>query len=429
MTLVLIFAAFFFLMLIGIPIGLVIGIVSMGYLVIVGGIPLELIPQRLFAGIDKYPLMAIPFFILAAELMVEIKILQKLVNFAHALVGHWRGGLAQVNVLNSVFFAGISGSALADAAGMGPIEIPIMTQHGYPKPYSAACTAASAVLGPIIPPSIVVVVYALVVQDVSIAALLLAGVGPGIALTVALMLLNYFVAIKRHFPVESQRASLKHMLFSFKEALLPMMMPIILLGGILLGIFTPTEAAAIACFYALLLGFFVTRNLKIRALPGVFYRTGLTAASVFLIMATCNVLGWILASLELAPIIEKLFRGISENPYVFLMMINVLFLIIGCLLEGSAAIIIFAPFLAPLAVSLGIDPIHFGIVVIVNLMIGLITPPVGLVLYVVCNVAQISLEALIKEIWPFVIVELAALMVITYWPMATLFFPKLFGMM
>jgi tripartite ATP-independent transporter DctM subunit len=218
------------------------------------------------------------------------------------------------------------------------------------------------------------------------------------------------------------------LLIAFWNALLPLLMPTILLGGMLLGIFTPTEAAAVACAYALFLGFFVLRTLKLRTLPAVFIRAALTTGSVFLIMATCNVLTWILASLNLAPMAETFFKNISTNPYVFLFLINILFLILGCLLETSAAIIIFTPFLAPLAGSLGIHPIHFGIVVIVNLMIGLITPPVGLVLYVTCNVARITLEELLREVWPYVLVEIVALLVITYWPAATLFVPRLFGL-
>ena len=428
MELIVIFLNFFFLLLLGIPIAFVIGIVSLGYLVIVGGIPLELIPQRIFMGIDKYPLMAVPFFILAAELMIEMKILKDLVNLAHALVGHLRGGLAQVNVVGSVFFAGISGSALADAGGLGPLEIAMMTEHGYPRAYSAAVTAASAMLGPIIPPSITVVIYAMVAQNVSVTALLMAGFVPGFLIALALMILNYFIAIKRNYPAAEKRASLKKLLIAFREAILPLLMPAILLGGMLLGIFTATEASSIACAYALFLGFFILRTLNLSALPGIFFRAGLTTGSVFLIMATCNVLTWILASLNLAPLTENLFKSISQNPYVFLFLINILFLILGCLLETAAAIIIFIPFLAPLATSLGIHPIHFGVVVIVNLMIGLITPPVGLVLYVTCNVARISLEELIKEVWPFVLVEIAALLILTYWPSGTLFIPKLFGL-
>ena len=428
MELALIFASFFFLLLLGIPIAFVIGIVSLGYLVIVGGIALELLPQRIFMGIDKYPLMAVPFFILAAELMIEIKILKRLVGLAHALVGHLKGGLAQVNVVGSVFFAGISGSALADAGGLGPLEIAMMTEHGYPRAYSAAVTAASAVLGPIIPPSITVVIYALVAQNVSVTALLMAGFVPGFIIAIALMVLNYFIAIKKGYPAAAKRASLRELLIAFWNALLPLLMPAILLGGMLLGIFTPTEASAVACGYALFLGFFVMRTLKLGTLPAVFIKAALTTGSVFLIMATCNVLTWILASLNLAPMMETLFKNISSNPYVFLLLINILFLILGCLLETTAAIIIFTPFLAPLATSLGIHPIHFGIVVIVNLMIGLITPPVGLVLYVTCNVARITLEELVREVWPFILVEILALIVITYWPTATLFVPRLFGL-
>ncbi len=428
MALIWIFVGFFLLLILGIPIAFALGIVSAGYLIIAGGIPLDLIPQRIFAGIDKYPLMAVPFFILAAELMIEIKILKYIVDLAHALVGHFRSGLAQVNVLNSVFFAGISGSAIADVGGMGPLEIAMMTEYGYPKPYAAAVTAASAMLGPIIPPSIAVIVYCLVVSEASVSALLMAGFVPGFMIAFALMITNYVIARKRNYAAAEKFVGFRKLLIALRNAILPLLMPAILLGGILLGVFTPTEAAAVACAYALFLGFVVLRTLRLKALPGIFYRAGLTTGAVFLIMGTCSALGWILASLQLAPVVEKLFRSISSNPLVFLLLVNIFLLMVGCLLEGTAAIIIFMPFLAPLAHSLGIHPIHFGIVAIVNLMVGLITPPVGLVLYVTCNVARIPLEELLREVWPYVVVEIIALLILTYYAPATLFVPKLFGL-
>lgn len=428
MEIIAIFIAFFSLLLLGIPIAIVIGIVSLGYLFIVGGIPLELIPQRIFLGIDKYPMMAIPFFILAAEIMIEIKIIRSIINFADTLVGHIKGGLAHVNVVASFLFAGISGSAIADAAGLGSVEIPMMLAGGYPKRFSAAITAASSVIGPIVPPSVIFIIYALVAQNVSVAALLLAGFVPGILLAIGLMALCYWKATRWNVPLKERRARIKEIFLAFKEAFLPLLMPVILLGGILLGVFTATESAAVACAYGMFIGFFVLKRLTLRALPKIFLRASLIAGAVLWIVATANVLTWILTSLNIARILESFFLDLTSNPYVFLLVMNLLFLLIGCLLEGAAAIIIFTPILLPLAMSLGIHPVHFGVIVVLNLMIGVLTPPVGVVLYVISNVAKISIEELIKEIWPFVLAEIAALAFITYFPWLTLIVPKLCGL-
>jgi tripartite ATP-independent transporter DctM subunit len=429
MDLLIMFCIFFVLLMIGMPIVFVIGTLSFGYLVFIGGIPLTLIPQRVFMGIDKYPLMAIPFFILAGEIMIESKIINSIIDFADTLVGHLKGGLAHANIVANFIFAGISGSALADAAGLGTVTMPMMTEKGYPKGFSAAVNAAAAIMGPIVPPSVTFVVYALVAQNVGVTALLMAGFVPGALIAITLMIYCYVVAVKKKFPLRERMATLKEILIALKKAALPLFMPFILLGGMLGGIFTATEAAAVAAGYGLFVATFVLRKLPLKSIPGVFLRTALTTSGVFWIMATANVLTWILASMNLAPKTEQTFLSISHNPLVFLFMINILFLILGCLLESASAIIIFVPILAPLAINVyGIHPVHFGVVVVVNLMIGLLTPPVGLVLYVMCNVAKISLEELIREVWPFVIVETVVLLLITYFPWLVLVVPRLFGL-
>lgn len=425
MDLLALFLSFLVFLVLGMPIAFAIGVLALGHLVIVGGIPLELIPQRVFLGIDKYPLMAIPFFILAGEILVESEILQDIVNFADTLVGHFKGGLAHVNVVANFFMAGISGSALADAAGLGAVCIPMMTQKGYSLGFASALTAAAAVMGPIVPPSVTFVVYALVAQNVSVTALLFAGIIPGAFVGLALMIYIYAMAIRKNFPQRAKRASAADMIASVRKGMLPLFMPVILLGGLLTGVFTATEAAAVASGYGLILSTFVLRKLKGAQLIKVFYQTALTTSGVFWIMATANVLTWILTSMNLATVAREFFMETTNNPWIFLALINVLFLILGCLLESASAIIIFVPILAPIAYALGIHPVHFGVVIVLNLMIGLLTPPVGLCLYVVCNVAKISLEELIKEVWPFIIVEIVVLLLITYFPSLSLAIPRL----
>jgi len=305
----------------------------------------------------------------------------------------------------------------------------MMTEKGYPKGFSAAVNAAAAIMGPIVPPSVTFVVYALVAQNVGVTALLMAGFVPGALIAITLMIYCYAVALKKNFPLRERMAALKEILIALKNAAFPLFMPIILLGGMLGGIFTATEAAAVASGYGLFVATIVLRKLPLKSIPGVFLRTALTTSGVFWIMATANVLTWILASMNLAPKMEQIFLGISHNPLVFLLMINILFLILGCLLESASAIIIFVPILAPLAINhYGIHPVHFGVVVVLNLMIGLLTPPVGLVLYVMCNVAKISLEELVREVWPFIIVETTVLVMITYLPWLVLVVPRLFGL-
>ena len=392
----------------------------------VGEHPLHLIPQRMFTGMDSFPLMAVPFFILAGDLMNSAGITHRIVRFATALVGSIRGGFAHVNIVASMFFAGISGSAVADTAALGSIMIPAMEEDGYDTTFSAAVTAASSVIGPIIPPSIPVVIYALV-GSVSVGGMFLAGVVPGVLIGGGLMAVSYVVARKNNYGTKRSMASSTELWSSFTGAIIPLIMPLIILGGILSGVFTPTEAAAIAVAYAIVAGFFFLRTLKLRDLPVIFFRSMTVTSTILIVMACANIFAWILSTQQIPQSVGRGIASMTSNPYVLLLLINLILLMVGCFLEGIASIIIMVPILLPLAQSAGIHPIHFGTIVVMNLMIGLITPPLGLCLFVACSVAKVDLVKLIKATIPFVLVEIIALLLVTYFPGMVLFIPRLFG--
>jgi tripartite ATP-independent transporter DctM subunit len=418
--------AFFLTLALGIPVAFCLALTSLIVLLFVGDVPLHLIPQRMFTGMDSFPLMAVPFFILAGDLMNSAGITKSIVRFATALVGSIRGGLAHVNIVASMFFAGISGSAVADTAAMGSILIPAMKKDGYDATFSAAVTASSSVIGPIIPPSIPVVIYALV-GSVSVGGLFLAGMMPGILIGLGLMAVSYFLARRHNYGTQKPLASFQELVAATKGAIIPLIMPIIILGGILSGVFTPTEAAAVAVAYAIVVGLAVMRTLKLKELPEIFFRSMTTTSTILMVMACANIFAWILGTQQIPQAIAGAISGWTSNPYIFLLLINIILLLVGCFLEGIASIIIMVPILLPLATHAGIDPLHFGIVVIMNLMIGLITPPLGLCLFVVCSVARVDLVKLIKATVPFLLVEIAALMTVTYFPEIALFIPHMFG--
>jgi len=410
----------------GIPVAFCLALTSLVVLLIIGNVPLHLIPQRMFTGMDSFPLMAVPFFILAGDLMNSAGITQRIVRFSNALVGHIRGGLAHVNIVASMFFAGISGSAVADTAALGSILIPAMEEDGYDLTFSAAVTAASSVIGPIIPPSIPVVIFALV-GSVSVGGLFLAGVVPGVLIGFGLMGVAYIISRRKNYGSKHPLVSLREFGSSFVGAFIPLLMPLIIMGGILSGVFTPTEAASIAVAYAILVGFFILRTLKLKDLPGIFYRSMVTTSIILIVMACANIFSWILGTQLIPQKVALAITSLTKNPYVFLLLINILLLIVGCFLEGLASIIILVPILLPLSQQMGIDPLHFGIIVVMNLMIGLITPPLGLCLFVCCSVARVDLIKLIRVSTPFILIEIGALMIVTYFPQIVLFIPHLFG--
>lgn len=410
----------------GIPVAFCLALTSLVVLLVLGNVPLHLIPQRMFTGMDSFPLMAVPFFILAGDLMNSAGITHRIVRFATALVGSIRGGLAHVNVVASMFFAGISGSAVADTAALGSIMIPAMEEDGYDTTFSAAVTAASSVIGPIIPPSIPVVIYALV-GSVSVGGMFLAGVVPGVLIGFGLMAVSWVVARKHHYGTKRPMATPREMLSGLFGAIIPLIMPLIILGGILSGIFTPTEAAAIAVAYAILAGFLILRTLKIRDLPVIFFRSMTVTSTILIVMACANIFSWILSTQQIPQSVGRGIGSLTSNPIFLLLLINLILLMVGCFLEGIASIIIMVPILLPLAQSVGIHPIHFGTIVVMNLMIGLITPPLGLCLFVACSVANVDLVKLIRATAPFIMVEIGALLLVTYVPGLVLFIPRLFG--
>ena len=425
---VLIAVSFFVALALGIPIAFVMGITALAALFALPGVPLHLIPQRLFTGMDSFPIMAVPFFILGGDLMNAAKITDRIIDFSKLLVGRIRGGLGHVNIVGSMFFAGISGSAVADASCLGSILIPAMEKDGYEVHYASAITASAAVIGPIIPPSIPMVVLALV-ANLSVGALFLGGVLPGVFIGLGLMAVNYVISRRRRYARVEEPLSLKKLIHTLFGAIIPLLMPLIIMGGILSGVFTPTEAASIAVAYALFVGFFVLRTLTLKDLPRIFFRSTVATSTILIVMAMANAFSWILATQQIPQQVSQFIFSISKNPYVILLLINIFLLIVGCFLEGLAAIILIVPILMPVVTQLGIHPIHFALVVVVNLMIGLLTPPLGLCLFVVCGISKIKLGPLFKEVFPFLIVEIAILFVITYMPWFTLTLPRLFKLL
>jgi len=414
-------------LIIGMPIAFSLGVTTLAGVLLLEDIPMAILPQKMFTGVDFFSLVAIPFFILAGELMNHGKITDSLIAFAQQIVGRWRGGLAHVNIVSAMFFSGITGSAVADASALGAIMIPAMEKEKYDRRFASAVVAAAAVMGPIIPPSIIMVVYALVDGNVSIGALFMAGYIPGILIGGLQMVTAYIIASRRNYPRLNEPFSLPVFLKRFKDALLPLLMPVIIMGGILGGVFTPTEAAAVACLYAFLVGFFVFKTLEMRTLPKLLHNTVVTTAMVFLIFCMGQVLVALLTINQVPQKITELMLSVSSNPLFFLLLVNILLLIVGCFIESGVAIIVLVPILAPVALKLGIDPLHFATVVVVNLCLGLLTPPMGVVLFVVCGIAKITLEEITKAVWPFMLAILIILFLITYIPSLTLVIPRYFG--
>lgn len=410
----------------GVPIAFCLGLSALISLIFIKSIPLVVIAQKMFTGLDVFPFMAVPFFILAGDLMNRSGITKRLVTFSDVLVGHIKGGLANINIVSSMFFAGITGSAVADTSAIGSMMIPAMIEKGFDVDFSAAVTASSSVIGPIIPPSIPMVIYALL-SGSSVGALFLAGVFPGILLGIFLMLVSYVISSKRNYPRRVRKMQIKEILTHCLNAIIPLIMPVIILGGILSGVFTATEASGVAVVYSLIIGFFVYRNLKLIDLKEIFISTAKTTGMVFLVIACANMFNWVISIERIPQLIEAFFIVYIGNQFLFLLVINIMFLILGCFMEGTAAMIITVPIFLPIAETFGVNPIMFGAIVVLNLMIGLITPPVGLCLYVACGISNISLERISKAVIPFLIVEIIVLLIVTYCPPVTLWLPKVAG--
>lgn len=388
---------------------------------------IPLLFRNIYNGIDSFPLMAIPFFMLAGELMNRGGITLSLVHFSQSLLGHIRGGLAHVNIFSSMLFAGLSGSAVADTSALGSMLIPAMEKNGYKRKFAAAITAASSVIGPIIPPSGIMIIYAYT-MEVSVAALFAAGLVPGILVGVALMAITSVMARKYDFPVASKKASWRERGEAARSAFLPLLTPVIILGGILGGIFTPTEASAIAVAYALVLSLFITRTLKVKELPEIFNKAAMSSAVVLLLVGAAIAFKTVVSLSHVAEDLATYVLGLSDSVYMLLFLINVLLFVVGMFLDAGPAIIILGPILGPVFISMGIDPVHFAIIMSVNLTVGLATPPMGLVLFVASSVSGEKVETISRAILPFLAVEILVIFLITYFPAISMTVPRLLGL-
>ncbi len=451
----------------GIPVAIAMAGSALLYIWWTGSLPAFVVIHRMVSGIDSFPLLAVPFFILAANLMNNAGITNRIYNYALALVGWMKGGLGHVNVVGSVIFAGMSGTAIADAAGLGTIEIKAMTDHGYSKEFAVGVTAASATLGPIIPPSLPFVIYGMM-ANVSIGALFLAGILPGLLMAFLMMLTVAYFAHKNGWGADVKfewprviKALIETVvviawpvalwllivkgglpaqltvfaglvvlfmadkLFKF-QAVLPIMTPVLLIGGMTTGIFTPTEGAIAACLWAMVLGFAWYRTLNFKSFVKVCLDTVETTATVLFIVAAASIFGWMLTATGVTADIAKWVLDFTKEAWVFLLLANLLMLFVGCFLEPTAAITILVPILVPIALQLGIDPVHFGLVMVLNLMIGLLHPPMGMVLFVLARVAKLSVERTTMAILPWLVPLLVSLGLITYFPKAVMWLPKMF---
>ena len=388
---------------------------------------ITLLYRNVYNGMDSFPLMAIPFFMLAGELMNRGRHNHPPRRvFSQALMGHLRGGLAHVNVLSSILFAGLSGSAVADTSALGSMLIPAMEKQGYTRKFAAAITAASSVIGPIIPPSGIMIIYAYVMGE-SVAALFLAGIVPGVMVGVGLMLMIKLMADRYDFPVASRKYTWSERRQASLKAFFPLMTPVIILGGILGGIFTPTEAAAVAVGYAFIIGFFVLRTLTWKEVPEVLSNAGMTSAVVLLLVGAAMAFKTVVSLSHAPEQLASLILSLSENPLILLFLINLLLFIVGMFLDAGPAIIILGPILGPIFTSLGVDPIHFAIIMSVNLTVGLATPPMGLVLFVAAAVSRERVETIAKAILPFLAVEIIVIFLITYIPALSMTIPRITG--
>ncbi|AVG41251.1 TRAP transporter large permease [Achromobacter insolitus] len=459
---------FLLLMIFGLPVAVAMAGASLLFVLISGSVPDVVVAQRMIAGVESFPLLAVPFFILAGNLMNIAGITGRIYNFAVALVGWMRGGLGQVNIIGSVVFAGMSGTAIADAAGLGTIEIKAMKDHGYETEFAVGVTAASATLGPIIPPSLPFVIYGMM-ANVSIGSLFLAGLIPGAVLTVLMMLTVAYYARRNNwggdvsfdwkrlggatlevgivlaFPLAIWLMTLAGMSANLAAAIafavllaldwrynfsavMALMAPVILIGGMTLGWFTPTEAAVAAVIWALFLGLVRYRSMTLRTLAKATFDTIETTASVLFIVTAASVFAWLLTTTQAAQALTDGILSVTQNKWVFLLMANVLILIVGCFIDTIAAITILVPILLPIVLKLGIDPIHFGLIMTLNLMIGLLHPPMGMVLFVLARVSKLSVERTTVAILPWLVPLFLALIAITYVPQITLWLPTVMGM-
>ena len=419
------FLSFFVFLFLSFPIAVAMGLACVLAILFQGDMSLTTVAQKLFTGLDSFPLLAVPLFILAGAFMETGGISVRLVKLASVMVGWIRGGLGMVSIVGTIFFSGISGSSTADTAAIGSIMIPSMAKRGYPRPLATAIVASAGAMGVLIPPCIIMILYG-VATNTSIGFLFAAGFMPGALMGLALMAMTYVIAGKENLPREP-RASCGEALQATWNAIPPLLMPIIILGGILSGVFTATESAVVAVIYGLLLSMVVYRELNLRDIPGILLSSSKLTGMVMLMVGMSSVFAWIVTAQRIPHGITEAMMNFSQEPWVFLLLVNVLLLFVGMFIDVTPAIITFSPILFPIAMQLGIDPVHFGIVMVSNLGIGFITPPVGSCLYVAAGIGRVSIESVVKRIMPFFGMMVVTLILITYWPGMTLFVPRMLG--
>lgn len=419
---------FFLTIIMGIPVSFCLGMAGIVFVLVTQKASLMAIPTLMFGGIDSFTLLAIPLFVMAGLLIEKAEVLPKLVDFADALVGHFSGGLAHVNIVSNMFFAGVSGVALADAAAIGSMLIPPMLRAGYDKNFAATISASASIVGPIIPPSVAMIIYATAAGGaVSVATLFLAGVLPGIALGLSMMAYTYVVSRRRGYPRAERRLSAKETISRAKGAVLGLMVPVIILGGILSGVFTPTEAGGIAVAYAILVGFLVTRKLTLRGLYESAYRTAIISATIFMMLASAKVMSWMLSVYQVPAKLAHVLMGVSSNPTVFIILVMLMLFMLGFVLEAVATMIMLVPCFAPIAMAYGIDPHHLGLLFVMTVQLALLTPPVALGLGLTCKIAGTSMEEAFIQDWLLIVILLGVMIVFATLPNFTLWLPRILG--
>lgn len=419
--------SFLALVAIGVPVAFALGIAAVLVFVLVNPDLLALLPQRIFTGLDLFALVAVPFFILAGELMGGSGILDRIMAFSNLVAGRIRGSVAQVTILVSMLFGWINGSGVAGASAVGSMLIPTMSDQYKNKPFAAAVTACSSTVGPIIPPSVPMIIYALIAENVSVAGMFAAGVVPGFLIGFGMMLITYFIALRRGYPATATSTTWPERIAILRRFLVAALLPLIMVGGIVGGVFTPVEAGAVAVLYALIVGFLVTRTLTVSGLSDALLRTGIISSVVFMMMGIASFATWIMTTEQVPQSAAAAIAAITENPLVFLLLVNIVLLIAGLFFDAVAAMVMFAPILVPMANAFGIEPLHFGTIFVINLVIGLVTPPVGMCLFITAGIARTSIESVFRESLPYLIWLLMVLAIVTYLPQSYLWLPQMLG--
>ena len=405
-----------------VPVVFALLISSLSYVVFLKPIPMMVLAHRMVGSLESFPLLALPLYILAADIMNSGRISEEMFRFARSMVGHIRGGLGHVNVVASLIFAGMSGSITADTAGLGKIEIPMMTKAGYDTQFAVAVTGASSIIGPIMPPSIQMILYGMIAEQ-SVGRLFVGGAIPGLVMGVSLMLAIYIFAVRRNYPHDARRAPFKVMWDSFRKSFFALMTPVIILGGIVSGVFTPTEAAVVAVVYAFLISFFIYRTLTLKQLLPMLVGAAVTSAMILVIMGAASVFGWIVTMENVPVLIRDLIMGATDKQWVVLLILNIVFLIAGCFFDICAIILVFTPMILPVLTAFQIDMVHWGVVEVLNVCIGFLTPPFGVGLYVMSDLSGLKVSEVTRAVLPFLIPLLISLALITYIPQLVLWLP------